>query len=654
MKQHRATEGTSEPTPGRTDASGIRWGWVVAALLVSAVFAVALYHWWFPEPRRRLAGAMVQWVGFLESGRGTNGLRLSGRLRVTDAAGRWQPWRGAVLAFHLQPPDHARLEWQRPEGTCIWIRRGRTLEVHAPQKRFGLRGRPDLSFDYETDPETEIHALPEIRSPVPPGKVWMAALTLQVRPLPDAIPSDQRIWAVAVRPQPRVVSAGTLPEGEVRFWLREEDGLPVRVEFWNRAGTRVLTLECDQWHLDRAPTAELWQPEWPEGHRIEEVPLALLSRYWTRWWQPAPSTLQTSSGAAARPGGPAAIDGSQSGAPRLVPVLQVSGTAAERARQLAQQQVWGVHETVSALAYGWAVEKSLEQGHWLGPRPLPGRKGSATAPTAAMHQIAIAMAESSGLQPEEVIWTHQLAARLSGSVWAVEAAAPSSHQTILLGYAAWEEARFAEGSPPMLVVHKPDRGSPWAGITRAGLFGCVAGLNRRQLAVVALDQPEPDEIPDPPAFVRAAEVLETTDSLETATDLLRQVAWTHRATWLLAEGLTGRAVRVQVGPGEFAVEPFASPGAPHQTWAFLAGPPPVGAKRWSPKAASLPNSSSFAVTAIEEILAALPRPARAWTVCLDPSEGTCWVQPADLLQERPGFRPPSWNLLAWLVENERP
>lgn len=654
MKQDRATQGASDPTASQTAALGIRWGWVAAALLVTAILAVALYHWWFPEPRRRLAGAMVQWVGFLESGPGTNGLILSGQLRVTDAARRWQPWLGAVLAFHLQPPDHLRLEWQRPEGNCIWIRRGPVLEVHAPQKKFGLRGRPDPSFDGESGPQREIHALPEIRSPIPPGKVWMAALTLQVRPLSESISPEKGVWAVAVRPQPRVVRAGTLPDGEVRFWLREEDGLPVRLEFWNRAGTRVLALECDQWRLDRAPTADLWQPQWPEGHRIEEVPLASLARYWTRWWEPAPFPRQTDPSSAAPPNKHAAVDGGSSGSPPEVPVLRVSGTAGERARQLATQGSRVLQETVSALAYGWAVEESLQQRRWLGPSPAAGRNGSPTAAAPVMNHIASAMAQASGLRPDELIWTHQLAARMNGLAWAAGETQPPSPRAVFLGYTAREAERFAECARPMLVIHKPNHGHPWAGITRAGLWGCVAGLNRRQLALVALDQPELDQVPAPPAFIPAAEILETADNLESATDLLRKIAWTHRATWLLAEGLTGQAIRVQVGPGDFAVEPLASSGAQRQTWAFLTGPPSIGTTNWSPKTESLSTLPSAPATALEEIRAALPGPTRAWTVCLVPSDGTCWVQLPGSDSTEPRFRSFSWNLLAWLDENSRP
>lgn len=654
MNENPAPEGTSSLTPGRPAPLGIRWDWVAVAFLLTAILAVALYHACFPEPRRRLAGAMVQWVGFLESGPGTNSLTLSGRLRVTDAAGRWQPWFGTVVTFHLRPPDHLRLEWERPEGTSVWIRCGPTLEVHAPQKRFGLRGRPDLSLGGESAPGQETVALPEFRSPIPPGKVWMAALTLQVRSLPEQTSSNHGLWAVAVRPQPRVVRAGTLPDGEVRFWVREQDGLPARVEFWNRAGTRLLSLECDQWRLERSPRPDLWQPQWADGHHIEQVPLTLLTRYWTRWWKAQPLIQDAALPAAASPSERASGNNRGSVWTKHIPLLQVSGTTAERARQLAVQGGLALQDAALALTYAATVEKSLEHGRWLGPELHAAPGSSPNARTLAINAIATAMAESTGLRPYELIQAHQIAARISGWAWAAREFPPSNLQTPLLGYAASEKARFAEEIRPILVVHRPAHGNAWAGVTHGGLWGCVVGMNKRQLTVVALDQPRTDEIPAPPAFVLAADLLETTDNLDTALELLRQTTWMHRSVWLLAEGRTGRAVCVAVGPEDVAVEPLPPPGPESHTWAFLTGPPPIGTRSWTAETMALPKSPSPEAMALETIRATLPDPARAWIVGLVPSNGVCWLQPSGSVHQGPGSDPSSWNLLTLLGGHDKP
>ncbi len=647
MRQGRGAVGAAgDVAPGLSASGpaprGILWSWVAIAFAGAAGLALALYLWLFPEPRRRLAGAMVQWVGLLESGPGTNALSLSGRVRVTAAAGWWQSWQDASLSFHLQPPDHLRLEWERPQGRWIWIRRGSQVEVYVPTQDWGLRGK--------AEPEGDVRAvgLPQFRSPVAPGKVWMAVLTLEVRALGEVEAGGDGVWAVAVRPRPRVVQAGVLPAGEVRFWLRSADGLPVRMEFWNSEGLRVLAVECEDWQVHRGVPGELWQPHWLQQPKIEEVPLRFLARYWTRWWE------AVGGGGRLRRSVPGAGLGSGfDGRSRLewhedVPVLWLAGSTVERARQQAERLSALWEWSLQAFAYGWPVHRSLEEGRWIWGAHRPEewftRAGSVRPWEGAMSQLA----KSAGISLDDVWLAHVVGSCMTGRAWAMGGPGIEDRPWACLGYAAGGDRDFPETAWPLVVVHRPDRGYAWVGFTRAGLWGASAGMNSRQLALAVVDQIEEGEFPAMPGFVQAAEILETAETLERALDRLQQSAWQGRATWLLAEGRTGRMVQVEVGPDQFKVQALPVQRSSPDGWAVAAGSgarseslrPPVGLLDW-------PNPLDFGETggAFGQWFGGRDG---GWNVALDPSKWACWLQVHSAGGGRPIGKVRHWDVRTWL------
>jgi len=653
MRQERGTVGTagdvaSEPSLSRPAPRGLLWSWVALAFVGATGVALALYLWLFPEPRRRLAGAMVQWVGLLESGPGTNAVSLSGRIRVTAAAGRWQPWQDASLSFHLQPPDHLRLEWERAQGRWIWIRRGEQIEVYVPTQNWGLRGK------VESDGVAGAVGLSPFRSPVAPGKVWMAVLTLEIRALGEVEAGGDGVWAVGVRARPRVVQAGVLPAGEVRFWLRTADGLPVRMEFRNADGLRVLAVECEQWQVQRSAPAEVWQPHWPQQPRIEDVPLRFLARYWSRWWEGG----EASEGLRPRVHG-AGLDPGSDGRSRLewhedVPVLWLAGSTGQRARQQAERlsAVW--QRSLQAFAYAWPVHRSLEEGRWIlgahRPEAWFTRSGSDRPWEGAMSQLA----ESAGISPADVWLAHVVGSCMTGRTWAVGGPGTEARPWACLGYAAYGEREFPETAWPLVVVHRPDRGYAWVGFTRAGLWGASAGMNSRQLALAVEAQVGEGEPPALPGFVQAAEILETSDTLERALERLQQSAGQGRATWLLAEGRTGRMVQVEVGPDQFKVQALPVQRSSPDGWAVAAGPgarsealgPPVGLSDWPGPLHSGEAEGWFGQW--------FGGTGGGWNVALDPAEWACWLYVHSTGGGRPTGKLRHWDLRAWLGEDSGP
>lgn len=532
------------PAGGR---SGILWGWVGIAFVIVALAAWGWYRWAFPEPRRRLAGAMVQYVGALESGPGTDAVTLSGRLQVEEAVGRWQPWHGSTIRFWLQPPDHLRLEWIRPGGMQVWIRRGETLEVHVPDKRVSFRAGPAPADTPSPDSPEDGPSLGPIRSPVPPGRVWMAVLTLEVDALEPRSETAPEVYGFRIRPKPRVVHAGVLPEGELRAWLRQADGLPVRVEAWSGSGRLLWKVRGEDWRVQPGGSPDLWRYASPDGLQVHEVPLRELAGYWRYWLRPLPR-LGPDSGHGAAGHLRWGSRNSAAVGPRGdvdLPVIVLDGDLAERASRLGRTLAPWVAAAVRSLVHGWAVEQALQQGRWMGSTLARWAEDAEWRDVSEARFVWAALGAAARLEDREIRAAHGMAVTALAGTELIKAGADGAH-----GMAAeqvWRDlGGYLSAIPPVGIIHRPRVGLPWATVAPLGLWGGWMGINSKQLAVLV--EPGPG-LNGPAAHVPVlvGRVLEQCSDLASAAEHLRGRGRSSGMSFLLVDGRTGEALRVTDG-----------------------------------------------------------------------------------------------------------
>lgn len=615
------------PTPSRHPGSGILWGWVCLAFGVAAILALTLYLLLFPEPRRRLAGAMVQWVGLLESGPGTNAITISCRIQVPEAHGHWKPWQGADLRLTFRPPDQIRLEGRGPGGANIlWLREGNRLEVHNLTHGWGFRGRQEIPWPPSPPDTTVVVGLSPIRSPVPPGKVWMAVLTLQVDPIHEITNTPPDLLALRVRPQPRVVRAGALPDGEVRLWLRRLDGLPQRVEIIAPHESARALLQCSEWWIrSPAPQQEADLPAPPSQH-VRDVPLRILAEHWNWWWETTPSGKPLSLEEHRRP--PTAWPPAQTvrrtaEAPAEECVLALEGDTRQRARALARAGTAQVRSTFRALLYGWAIHQSLVTGHWwpgLVAGFEPGREDPQhSGAGAVVHELSL----STGLQEAEVYAAQLLANQLPVRPW-ISPVEHEGRQVWCVGIAFQDAGGFVPVDGLTWLVHRPEQGFAWASPALTGLWAGRLGINERQLAALWVTGPAPASQRAPMALP-LGRLLESCATCDDAVDQLRTAAWARGSTFVLVDGRSGSAVLVDC--------PADRPGVEVRPLDASSDLSLAGSIVWQPLKNAGPSTPGPAgvepLPTVEELLSNphRPTPADDLTVlaCLVPTTGDAWL-----------------------------
>jgi len=608
---------TPRPAPLVRPRSGILWGWVGLAFLAAGLLALVLYRWWFPEPRRRLAGAMVQWVGLLESGPGTNAVTLSGRLRIVEAHGRWRPWQGADLHLMFQPPDRVRLEGRGPGGLrLLWIRNGDRLEVHNLERGRGFLGQPAAV----QAPGGTTDTLDPIRSPVAPGKVWMAVLTLDVQELPETTEHPPNEYAIRVRPRPRVVRSGVLPPGEVRLWLREADGLPHKVEIRSSDEFPLVVLICDDWRIERATAADAWHFQPPPAHRVEQVPIRALAGYWNQWWDMARSSARET-----RPSEVSANRGKNRAALHKAegmhpddPVLTVQGPATERAREWGNPHSGQTGWTVRRLVYGWGVHRSLVEGEWLVPLGPVAR--AATGTPAEAGDIYQALARSAGLDEAEILAAHQLAATLTFQYWTAHVRR-ENRLVWCLGLSGSDGDGFLAAEQLRWLVHRPGSGLAWTTPVWPGLWSGRLLLNERQLALLWLDGPA-----DPGSAgwfpILLGHLMEQCANAEAAVERLKEAGWAVGCRFVLVDGSHDTAVELVRREAGIEVRPLVpSPRSKPEAVSSDGGSTGDDSVA-APKA---PDPLPELETLVSHRPSGEPGARMSWNTCVIPATGETWL-----------------------------
>ncbi|MCS7090562.1 MAG: hypothetical protein RMN51_11305 [Verrucomicrobiota bacterium] len=625
-------------SPSVAASGGILWRWVVLAFLAVCLIAVGLYFWSFPEPRRRLAGAMVQYVGFLESGGGKPTRVLSGKFRVDEATGRWHAWQDSEVQFWFQPPDHFRLEWMRPSGTHIWIRRGNILEVHAREQRRGFRSVGASLGDGAFEPADPDFSLAPVRSPVPPGRVWMAVLTLDVEFLEPGPAFCRTLDALRIRPKSRVVRAGALPKGELRVWLRRADGLPLRVELWNWSGQRLWALLCENWQLESSASAHVWEFAVPPGHQVQGVPLPDLASYWRHWFRPTPELPdagQTASPATVQPG--------------PIPVIVLEGDRIERARQLGRTCGAWVRWTVGTLVDGWCLERSLQEGRWIAAEFSAGSEEGARVGPTVQTELWEALASAAGLTSWRVHAAHVLANQAVHSALRMQPDRPREAPATVSQ--AWHNlAGYLSGLPPAVIIHRPRQGFAWASIGPLGLWSGWLGMNNRQLALL-VEEMSARGTADGEALLHLGQILEHCPNLVSALEEIRRSSWRSEAKLLLMEGQTGLAVRIHLGPRPDQVEIFWLHGNRRESASELPRVEPTAstAKRGAVGAqGDAMSGGDIDARGIGSAKALAPDSTNAWEAGLIPAWGRVWLAFAPSSGIGDSSKAQELDLRAWL------
>jgi outer membrane lipoprotein-sorting protein len=266
--------------------------------------------------------------------------------------------------FAFQAPNRLRVETEIKELSLVLARDGEELWIHSPTKKFGVvgkRGVPRFSALPEKLDETE---LPSWQLPVSRWGLLAAVLSLNVAPQPTEAVEGAACRVLDVAPRPALVRAGTLPAGNLRLWLREGDGLPVRVCYREPGGTSVLA-ELRRLALEIDAPAGQWELCAPPDHRIETVAVSHLARF-----VPAALSLLNIKtpilGPARGERKVVAVEGK--GRLELMDdtrVLFLKGSPEEMGRQHGVLMREGVHNLVDRILYGVGVGSSFDKGNWF-------------------------------------------------------------------------------------------------------------------------------------------------------------------------------------------------------------------------------------------------------------------------------------------------
>ncbi|MBI2927258.1 MAG: hypothetical protein HYY24_16310 [Verrucomicrobia bacterium] len=527
-------------------------------LILATVLRLAAQDTPAKTPLEVLTAALTNLVNVIEPVPGTPPQTFSATVKVLKADGLAKELVGRSARLAFQAPDHLLLSLDLDKASYTLGRDGQQLWIHAPAKKFGVIGQPGLPRFASAPDKLDDARLGPVKLPLPRAQVLVLPMLMKV----DALPSEEvggvRCRVVKAVPQPPAIEAFKLPNAELTLWVRETDFLPARIGYFDGKKANVV-LELQNVKLAEAWPTEKWQLQANAGDKIEAVALSHVRRFIPALFALLNQNLPTL--------GPA------KGERRLVvsegkgrleviddtKVLFLKGSPAEMGQQHGALMRKPVKNLVDRILYGVGVGSSFDKGRWFFGEIEQAQKRLAPFIDDRYLQEMDAMAAAAGLEKEEVRLANFFPELFHCSGFALFGDATVGgrmyHGRIL-------DYMKGVGLEPnaTVIVHQPDYGHAWVNVSYAGFIGSVTAMNEKHISVGEMGGRGEGNWDGKPMAQLVREVMEKSDSLDEAVELMRKGPRTCEYFYVIADGKARKAVGIAATPTTFEV---IKPGEAH-------------------------------------------------------------------------------------------
>ena len=501
------------------------------------------------SPEGLLVASLLKIHDVVEPPRGTPARTFEARFKVIEAEGVSQNIVGREFGVAVQPPDRLRLTLCIKDRNFRLGRDGQQLWVYSPEKKFCLLAQSGVARFKSSPDELDTTQLGALDLPLPRNRIGFLPHVIKVKRLPDESVGTNLCHVLVATRRPDSRLARKLPAGQLQFWLRQSDKLPLRISYDDNRGTRV-RIEFEEIGFQAAWPDEKWQFAPGEGDRTETVALSHMTRFFSARWSLlnaklpplGPATGERRVVATEGTGRLEIMDGTR--------VLFLKGSPEEMGRQHGVLLRKDVQNTVSRVLYGLGVGASLAKGSWFfGEMDEAGQRLQPHMDERYSREMD-AMADASGVTREEIRMANLFPELFHCSGFAIYGDATVGGRMYHGRILDYFRSQGLEQSA-VVIVSQPDYGNAWVNIGYAGFIGSVTAMNEKHVAIGEMGGRGEGQWDGKPMAQLVREVMEKSDTIDEAVEIMRRGPRTCEYYYVISDAKTKRAIAIHATPTEF-------------------------------------------------------------------------------------------------------
>ena len=502
-------------------------------------------------PARLFADTLARVVRLIEPTNNDSPRTLVTTLKFVKADGLPKELVGQSFDMAFQAPDHLRLSARWEGQNFIVGRDQQQVWVYEPGKKFGLLGSPEAPL-FSTAPERKDNTtLGPIKLPLPAEQVLLLPFVTDVERLADENVGGTECQVIKATTKPEAVTALKLPRATLQLWVRPTDSFPMRIGWREEKGTDV-QVELINPQLNQSWPADQWKIHPTDGDTIETVARAHLTRFLTvafgmlhdRIPTLGPETGDRRLVASEGKGRLELVDGTR--------VLCLKGNPEEMGHQHGTLLKKEIHGLVDRILYGVGVGSSFEKGRWFFGEIEKAQARLAPFMDERYLREMYALADSAGLQHEEVRLANFFPELFHCSGFALYGKATEGghlyHGRILdylRGLGLEQNA--------VVMVFQPEKGNAWVNVGYAGFIGSVTAMNEKHVAIGEMGGRGEGHWDGKPMAELVREVMEKANTLDEAVDIMRKGPRTCEYYYVISDAKSNRAVGLAATPDKFEI-----------------------------------------------------------------------------------------------------
>jgi len=499
-------------------------------------------------PARLLAAALARLAQTFEVPTNGPAHTFTTTLKVLKAEGLPAELVGRSVTVALQPPDRLRLSVEWAGRELILGRDGQELWMHAPARRFALRGLPDVPLFPSRPDYKDARPLAPIRLPLPAEQLVLLPLLMRTEVLSPETVGGAPCHVLRATPLPEAVESLKLPRGTVQLWVRQSDFQLLRLGY--RQGKTEVQLDL----LDPRSAAPGPAADWQLAPGADDHVVTVARTHLTRFLTVALRLLSETVPPLGPPTGQRRVV-AREGNGRLemidgTRVLILKGTPEEMGRQHGALLKQEIRDLVDHILYGVGVGSSFEKGRWFFEEIESAQQRLAPFTDARYVREMDALADAAGLRREEVRLANFFPELFHCSGFAVFGRATAGGRLYHGRVLDYLRGMGLEQNAVVIVL-QPDRGNAWVNIGYAGFIGSVTAMNEKQVAIGEMGGRGEGQWDGKPMAQLVREVMEKADTLDEALAIMRQGPRTCEYYYVLSDGKSKRAVGIAATPDRF-------------------------------------------------------------------------------------------------------
>ena len=509
-------------------------------------------------PADILEAALSKITAIVEPATGAAPQTFSATLKVVKAAGISDALVGHTAHLAFQAPDRFKIEAEVGGDPLEVGRAAQELWINSPSKKFGLIGSADVPRFTTAPDKKDGTQLPAVRLPLPKDQILLIARLLQVEALPPETVDGAACHVLRLTAQPQTRDMLSLPNGEIKLWVRESDSLPTRLRVSNEKGFD-LAVDLMEVHLGDPWPEERWKLSPGRDGKTEVVALSHLTKF-----IPAALSLLDQKIPTLGPAKGERKVVATEGKGRLeeqdaTKVLFLKGTPEEMGHQYGVLMRKQIKDLLTRLVYRMGVSSSFEKGRWFFGELEEAQKRLMPYMDERYLREMDAMAVATGCDKEEIRLANFFPELFHCSGFSIFGSATVDghmyHGRIL-------DYMKGVGLEPnaVVIIHQPDYGNAWVNISYAGFVGSVTAMNEKHISIGEMGGRGQGQWDGKPMAQLLREVMEKAETLDQAVEIMRKGPRTCEYYYVVSDGNSKNAVGIAATPTRFDV---IHPGESH-------------------------------------------------------------------------------------------